>query len=840
MRSAAAAAAAARRAEAETHRQTAATLRAAGATRQQVQTHLNLARALEQEARQIEDNERRVRRFAQSIGAVSSSLETLGIGLAIVGGATIAFVVSSAKQWAEYERQVALTHTQIDGFTASLQDVGAIGMDIARRLPVAFEEIQPALFDIFSSTSANLEQAKILLEGFSKAAVAGQTDVQTAARGTISIMNAYNIPFENVNKVLDIQFELVRKGVGTYEEFAAVFGRVVPAATRAGQSFETIAAMLAFMTRNGQSAAMASTSAARALEALTNPKTVKRLEEMGVKVRDAKGNFLPLIDVLTQLREKILKLPPAERVEALFELLKGAGGTIQARRFIEQILLREGELENFRDLLESMGNASGVMEEKFGQMADTTASKMQLLSNRWQVLRLAIGEAATPILLEIVDLFSRLLEWFNRLDPGTKKIITQFLIWGGVIATVGGLLLAFLGFMAALVAAFTFAGAEILVVVGVVSGLVAALGAAVAIIVSLWKNSESFRSAIIRLKNAVTDFWKNAFMPAWQEMVKFFEERVMPAAREVWEFFSGSLASAIKTIGDMIQNHLVPFLKQAVEWYKENKTQVDRAVGVLIELAKWIGIIGAAMFAVFVVIIGGVVIASIMIFVNAVLFAVQIWTNTVNFIIAAGKFLEKAWNATWDNIGKFFKNMWSSMVTSVSNHWQMIMTAVTNGIERVKTFFSNAKTWLLDAGRNIIMGLIEGIESKANALFDKMKGITQKVRDFWPFSPAKTGPLSGSGDLFFAGAEVANRVAQGMVSNTSAVSAASAELARQASVGTELGMPNQFGFGPGRPRDPGVGGPSTVNDIDITINTQEIDPRITGTELGWELAGRLS
>lgn len=984
MRSAAAAQAAARRAEAETHRQTAANLRAAGATRQQIQAHIAMARQLDAEARAIEEAEARQRRFGQSLAAVSGGLETLGIGLAVAGGLTIAFLADSAQLWTEYERQVALTRTQIDGFSASMQEVGDIGLDIARRIPVAFEEIQPALFDIFSSTNANLAQAKILLESFSKAAVAGQTDIQTAARGTISIMNAYNIPFEKVNDVLDIQFELVRKGVGTYEEFANVFGRVIPSATRAGQSFETVAAMLAFMTRNGQSAAMASSSAARALEAMSHPKTVERMEKMGVSVRDLHGNFLPLVDVLSQLREKILKLPPSDRVAALTEMLKSSGGTIQARRFIEQILLREGDLENFKDLLTSMSNASGVMEEKFGDMADTAAAKMQLLSNRWTVLRLAIGEAATPILLKLVEFLSKIVEWFNKLEPGTKNIITQFLIWGGLLTTVGGVLLIFLGFLAGLVAAVVTAGSGLFILVGAVAALGIAFGGAIAGIALLWKRSQEFRDAINNLKTTIVEFWKNAFMPAWEAMVKFFEERVLPVAKEVWKFFGQALGTAIGVLGGMIKTLLIPALQGAVKWYNENKESVDRAIGVLISFAKWVGIIAGVLIAVFVVLIAGPVIAAITAFIGIVLALVAAWTATVDAVVAAAKFLEETWNTVWGAVSSFFVDVWNAIVsflqetwdfivgvftgamaflqsvwdtfwnssigglilavlgliqaaielwwavttkvfqigmeiisrvwnvvwgaikdtaiavwTAISDFFQMIwgglvtfwnmiwgaigdevMTVVNaimnflqNAWNTISTFtqnvwnglvniissavrnawnavtgwardlrglFSDAASWLIDAGKSIIDGLIKGITSKVNSLKDKLKELAKMVKDFWPFSPAKRGPLSGSGDLRNAGRSIVNRLTEGMLRNSDALAGASEQLARRINISPEGAFETRSasGFAPVGNSD-SQGGTSKIINNTYNISTQEIDPKRHAAELGFLVDGRL-
>ena len=990
MRSAAAAQAAALRADAVSKRQEASAARAEGASRARVLGILAAAKAMDVQAKAIMDNERRNRAFSHSLSAVASSIETVGIASVIAGGLVLAFLFDSAKQWAEYERQVALTRTQIDGFAASMQQVSDIGLDIARRIPVAFEQLQPALFDIFSSTNANLNQARILLEAFSKAAVAGQTDVQTAARGTIAIMNAYNIPFENVNKVLDIQFELVRKGVGTYEEFAAVFGRVVPSATRAGQSFETVAAILAFMTRNGTTAAMAASSASRAMEALANPKTVARLADMGIKVQDAQGHFIPLIDTLTQLRKKILEIPPADRVKALSELFASSGGTIQARRFLDQILLREGDLENFRDLLGSMADASGVMEDKFGEMSDTAAAKMQLLSNRFMVLRLSIGEAAAPVLLVLVELLSKVVEAFNNLSPATKRTIAQFLIWGSVLAVVGGAILIFVGFIAAVTAAVMTAGSALLVVVGILAGLGAVVGSVATLFYTLWTRSEDFRKALQNLGKVVSDFWKEHFEPTWNQVSKIIDERVLPAIDRLHEFLGSKLAVAINLVSDMIKNVLGPALEKALDWYLKNKETVDKVVGALAIFVAALAAVAAIVIAVFVGLLGGTVVAALVGFISMLMLAAGTVTLLVDGISAAVDWITTNWPKAWAAVVSFFKDAWNAIASFFSEVWQRIVAAITVGLEflgnlwqtywdstfgkyikaiwdlivsivqlgmaattavilfaldsirsywtaiwtgvqtvaaavwgaivsfftstwgmivavwndiwgsiggtvtestsgiwntirnawnsvasfttntwnsiyatvyriatnmrsfilgvmtGIRDFFVDAGSWLYDAGKNIITGLIEGITSKIKAITDKVKEVTKIITDHFPQSPAKRGPLSGSGSPFKLGQNITRMLADGMLYHSDQVAAASAQLASQVMIPgqfSEEGVYNGYGPRINAPvvlgQSPG-GASTTVNDVSITVNTQEIDPRTTATQLGWELAGRLS
>lgn len=837
LRSASAAQAAALRAEATTRRQTASQLRAAGATREQVQAHLMAAQALENQARQLEINDQNARRLSQSLTAVAGALETTGIAFAVAGGFALKFFFDSAQLFAEYQRQVALTRTQVDGFTASMGEIGEVGLSVARRIPVAFEQIQPALFDIFSSTNANLAQSKILLEGFSKAAVAGQTDIQTAARGTISIMNAYNIPFEKVNEILDIQFELVRKGVGTYEEFANVFGRVVPAATRSQQSFATVAAMLAFMTRNGQSAAMASTAAARALELFTHPGAVRSLEQFGIKVRDVKGNFLPLIDILQQLRKELLKLPQAERVEKIVTLFKGSGFNIQARRFLEQVVLGAGELEDFAELLKSMGNASGVMQEKYSEMANTTAAKTQLLSNKWMAFRLAVGEAVTPALLILIDLLGRVVDWFNNLDPHTQNAIIKFGLFAAAGAVVIGVLLSILGLITGLVAAFMVASTEILITIGALAALIAIFGSLATAVVTAWQNSEGFRKLVgdlkddtMQLVDVLVDFGKKVqrsftyeMLPALQAFAQVVEEKVIPPFNkfrdEVWEKMRPRIMEALRiihdiatavfaAIGNMIENVVVPAIQKLSEWWEKNKAELMPLIDILIQVAKWLAIIVAALIAVGLISALATLVTIVLAAVTAFTFLVEVYKTTKVAIMAVVEAVKTAWN------------------------WLSDLSAKLRGI------VSDAPSWLRDAGSNIIQGLIEGIKSKFNDLKNTVKGIAGTIANFFPHSPAKLGPLSGSGSPFKSGQTISNMLAAGMLDQLGIISAATNAVAGAASpfaTATPADFASPVGLRTGN--EGALMG--TNNHVTVNVHTNEIDPRMTATELGWELAGRL-
>lgn len=59
--------------------------------------------------------------------------------------------------------------------------------------------------------------------------------------------------------------------------------------------------------------------------------------------------------------------------------------------------------------------------------------------------------------------------------------------------------------------------------------------------------------------------------------------------------------------------------------------------------------------------------------------------------------------------------------------------------------FAGAGSWLLDSGAALMNGFKDGILNAVEGVKSAVSGALQKIRDFFPFSPAKVGPFSGSG-----------------------------------------------------------------------------------------------
>jgi TP901 family phage tail tape measure protein len=523
---------------------------------------------------------------AQTRMTHGTSLVTTGLATAIVGAVTIAGLSSFTTAAQEYTKQAALTQTQTDKVKISLQQIKDMGRDVANSYAVDFAQVQGTLYDIFSSIDTNAPGAKKLLQGIAEASVAGNTSMSDAGRGIIGILNAYHLKATDVNQVNDIMFQLVRKGVGTYSQFDTVLGRVTPSAVKAGQSFQEMAGMMAFATRNGMTTSNAASSVARALDALDNPKAVAALKQFGVNVYDAGGQMRPVADIMQDLRDKMAGLTQQAKAADLKELFKSAGGTIQAMRFFNLAL---GDSNNLLgELTASMYSAQGATAAAYAVMANTPENKVKLLNNQWQVTKTLIGDQLIPVKLKFLDVLTKLLGMFNNLSPAVLHTVVTVTLAIAVFLTLGGILASIIGVFTLLSGAVEAAGLTFGGFVLLTTGVGAAIAGLVIAVLYVRQHWQQF-------KKDATDVWTwiqkqviEPFIDAWNKLYPDFitgADKIYAALKQFAEYIYNKLKDSPQ-IFEAIHNAIVSFTKDAVPTIKLAWTIIVSTIQSAVTLLK--------------------------------------------------------------------------------------------------------------------------------------------------------------------------------------------------------------------------------------------------------------
>lgn len=669
---------------------------------------------------------------SSTFARIGGAMAILGTGIARMGIKWAGELNQMAMEAAEFSNSAALAFTQMfDKTGAKIEDVEDMLLRVAREVPRPIESLSEALFDIFSSIDVGIGEAENILKRVGDAAVAGQTDVRAAMIPTIAVMNAYKLSAENIDEILDIQFKTVQKGILTYEELTQNIGKVIPAAVAAGQSFTDMSAAYAFLTRNGLNAAMSATSVARAMELLARPQTVKNLEEYGIKVRNAAGEFLPLNEIITQLGRRMDDLTAPQRKQAFQDLF--GTGTIQARRFFD---LAIPNYEDLAALTDEFGDSAGSMQAAYDVMFKEPQAQIDLMKNRLAAFRIELGERVLKTITErLLPIGNKLLAWWESLSDKTKDQIANFVQFAAIGTIVVGALIAGAGAVMLAIKAFSGMGS---IVGKLVSGFV------------------KFNIWVLAIAGAAYLVYKN-----WDKIVAVWNGHVLPAIKKVWgalrPLVEGLKAHTIKTFLDTWQSlkttwqGLLPTLQdiaskirmqEAIEWMRSQWpkvrdiiTKAFEAIRAIIThvskvirrhvqtLAKGIKWVWEKFGPEIVAVVSGV------------------WRQIKNIFEAAFGIIEGLLDTfigvltgDWERAGEGLKQIWDSLVGLLVGTWNNLWQTISDVTERAVTavtewlvgVWNGIKTWWMNlwAGiRDWFIGIWTSITTFLSGIWNTVSGI---------------------------------------------------------------------------------------------------------------------
>jgi hypothetical protein len=143
-------------------------------------------------------------------------------------------------------------------------------------------------------------------------------------------------------------------------------------------------------------------------------------------------------------------------------------------------------------------------------------------------------------------------------------------------------------------------------------------------------------------------------------------------------------------------------------------------------------------------------------------------------------------------------------VLFIVKHWKAITDGAKNMLHDIVSFFTSLPGRILHAlgdlgkllynsGAKIVQGLIDGIMSMVGKVENVVGSVVSTIKSYLPFSPARKGPLSGSGAPVNSGRSIARQLAQGLAEGIPGVSGTMARLAGNV---TPRG---RYGGGPGGP-----------------------------------------
>jgi TP901 family phage tail tape measure protein len=278
------------------------------------------------------------------------------------------------------------------------------------------------LYDLVSSGFSAGESLTVL-EASARAATAGLTTTEVAAKVVGSALKAYGRPAGDAQRISDILFRTVDRGRVTFEELAESLGPILPAARVAGVTLREVGAAMATLTIQGFPAAEAATAINGAIRQLFKPTT------------DLKAAFRELgVESGEQLVKKTGSLQAA--LQALRGTTDGSG-TAFRRLFAEErgaraaLALTGKNARSASKDLEGLKNSSGATARALKEQSKSTAFAWKQVSAEIQAVIIELGQTFGPAIaagLRVLRTLIRGAAEASKAIRASFRAVGQFLI----------------------------------------------------------------------------------------------------------------------------------------------------------------------------------------------------------------------------------------------------------------------------------------------------------------------------------------------------------------------------------------------------------------------------
>lgn len=546
---------------------------------------------------------------------------------------------------------------------------------------------------------------------------------------------------------------------------------------------------LGILANNGIKGVEGGTHLRNVILSLQNPtdKAAAAMSQLGVDVYDSEGNMRSLNDILGDLNTSMDGMTSQEKSNIINNIFNKTDLSS-----VNALLANTGD--TWDDLQQSIANSGGAAQQMADTQLDNLQGQLTILKSALEGLAISFGELLMPAIKQIVGWVQKFVDWLNGMDGGRKKVVVTvallaaalgpvLIVVGKVISAVGTIMTVIPKIAGVINTVKTaFAALNVTMLANPIALIIAAITALVAAFIYLWNNCEGFREFWINLWENV----KKIAIAVWNGLKEFFAaawEGIVSVATTVWEglkiFFTG-LWEGIKSIFTTVVTAISTFLSTAWNTIKTVTTTVFTAVSSFFStiwnvIKTVITTVMNAIKTVITTVWNGIK-TTITTIVTAIQNFISTAWNTMKTVIttivnAIKTVITTVWNAikaavtavvngikntvtsVWNSIkstvssvvngiknavGSAFTSMWNGIKTTISG----IYNTIRDGFNRAVGFITGLASSAFNWGKDMVMGIVNGIRSCIGAVGDAVASVADKIRSFLHFSVPDEGPLT--------------------------------------------------------------------------------------------------
>ena len=692
-----------------------------GLQREIVETEQKL-KALEEQANQSATALQKIAATGEKLQDVGGRIEGVGKKLMPVSAAVTGIGVASVKTAADFESGMSKVAAisgaagdDLDALSKKAREMGAKTKFSASEAASAMEYMAMAGWKTEDMLSG--------IEGVMNLAAASGEDLAATSDIVTDALTAFGLTAQDSGHFADVLAAASSNANTNVSMMGGTFKYCAPIAGALGFSVEDTAEAIGLMANAGIKGSQAGTALRTIMNNLSGEVKIcgENIGEVEIATTNADGSMRELSDILSDCRDAFAGLSESEKVAAAESLV----GKNAMSGFLALMNAGEADINKLSGAIE---NCDGTAQKMADTMNDNLEGQLTILKSQLQELAISFGEILLPAIKNIVGCIQKFVDVLNSLPDGVKETIVTIaliaaalgpvlIIVGKIITAVGTIMTIVpkvVGVINGVKAAF--AALNMTMLANPIVLIIAAIAALVATFIYLWNTNEDFRQFWI-------DLWENVkevAVAVWEFLKEFFTaawEAIKGIAETVWnrikDFFSG-LWEGIKNIFSTVVEAIKSIITTYFEVYRTIIMTVLNAIQAVFTT------IWNAIKTVVTTVVNGIK-TTIMTVWNGI-------RNTVTSVM----------NAIKTGVSSAFNAVWNGIKNTVSGIYNTIKDGFNKAVDFIKGLASSAFSW----GKDLVMGIVNGIKSCIGAVGDAVKSVADKIKSFLHFSVPDEGPLT--------------------------------------------------------------------------------------------------